>query len=544
MKTFLRKIFMSAAALLLATAVHAYDVTVVNEDGWEIYFNIMSFENQTCMMVGCSEGDGTQGTNLIIPKTVEVTIYGTITHTYTYNVIRIKDARNPRIVSVTLPNSIEYIGKSAFSGCSSLSSINIPESVISIEQGAFSNCPKLTSIDIPNSVTRLDACAFENCWSLSSVRLSNSIRSIGNSAFKGCESLTSIVIPASVTSIGDNAFNGCSHLSSVDISNSVTSIGDNAFSGCSELTSIRLPNSLKTIKMGAFSECQSLAFIEIPNSVTSIGESAFERCKKMNSVTLGSSIESIGELAFASCDALMKVNSRIENPFQINKNVFPTLVKSFGVLYVPKGRKTVYRATEGWSDFMNIEDGNKYLHLTMPSGSNLHAFCYNEPLDFSNVSGLKAYIAGGFDPSTNEILLVSVNEVPAGTGVILEGVAGKNYDILVNQTSFVYSNLLRGTLSQTSVSEGYVLRGNQFERVEPNTVVAAKSAYLILPASVQGPPTLSLKCLNGVTDGIDTVLTDMTPRDGHWYNLQGMRLDGSPSTPGIYIRNGRKVMVR
>ena len=121
---------------------------------------------------------------------------------------------------------------------------------------------------------------------------------------------------------------------------------------------------------------------------------------------------------------------------------------------------------------------------------------------------------------------------------------GKTYQVLVNQTSFVYSNLLRGTLSQTSVSEGYVLRGDQFERVESNTVVAANSAYLTLPASVQGPSTLSLKCINGVTDGIDTLLTDMTPRDGHWYTLQGMRLDGSPSTPGIYIRNGRKVMVR
>jgi hypothetical protein len=50
--------------------------------------------------------------------------------------------------------------------------------------------------------------------------------------------------------------------------------------------------------------------------------------------------------------------------------------------------------------------------------------------------------------------------------------------------------------------------------------------------------------MDGVTDGIDTVLTDITPRGDHWYNLQGMRLDGSPSTPGIYIRNGRKVMVR
>ena len=545
MKTILRKIFLSAAALLLATAVHAYDFSAVNEDSVTIYYNILSASDKTCMMVGCSEGDGTQGTNLIIPKTVEVTFYGIpYSYTYTYNVIRIADARNPRIVSVTLPNSIISIGEYAFSGCSSLTSIRIPESVTSIGQGAFSRCEELTSIDIPNTVSALGAYAFENCSSLSSVHLSNSIRSIGNSTFKGCESLTSIVIPASVTSIGDNAFNGCLHLSSVDIPNSVTEIRYYAFNYCRDLSSVRLPNSLKTIYPGAFRYCQSLTSIDIPNSVTSIGKSAFERCKKMTSVTLGSSIESIGELAFASCDALVKVDTKIENPFQINENVFPTLVKTVAVLHVPKGRKAVYRATEGWSDFVNVEDDGTYFHLTMPSGENFLAFCHDEPLDFSTVSGLKAYIAGGIDSSTNEILLVSVNEVPAGTGVILEGMEGKTYQVLVNQTSFVYSNLLRGTLSQTTVSEGYVLRGDQFERVESSTTLFANSAYLTLPASVQGPSTLSLKCMNGVTDDIDAVVTDVAGGNDHWYTLQGMRLDGSPSTPGIYIRNGRKVMVR
>ena len=43
-------------------------------------------------------------------------------------------------------------------------------------------------------------------------------------------------------------------------------------------------------------------------------------------------------------------------------------------------------------------------------------------------------------------------------------------------------------------------------------------------------------------DGISTVGTD--PADDVWYNLQGMRLDGRPSAPGIYIRNGRKTAVR
>lgn len=32
--------------------------------------------------------------------------------------------------------------------------------------------------------------------------------------------------------------------------------------------------------------------------------------------------------------------------------------------------------------------------------------------------------------------------------------------------------------------------------------------------------------------------------DGHWYNINGQRLDTMPAVPGIYIHNGRKVVVR
>ena len=382
------------------------------------------------------------------------------------------------------------------------------------------------------------------CDALSSVHLSNSLSSIGTSTFKRCWNLSSIVIPASVTSIGDNAFKYCSHMTSVDISNSVTEIGYEAFYYCCDLPSVRLPNSLKTIKRGVFSECYGLTTVEIPNSVTSIERSAFENCKSLTSVTLSSSIESIGELAFASCNALVKVDTKIENPFRINENVFSTQAKNTATLHVPVGKKLVYRATEGWSGFVNVEDDGTYFHLTMPSGSNLHAFCHDEPLDFRTVSGLKAYIAAGIDSSTGEVLLTSVEEVPAGTGVILQEAAGSSFDILVNGTSFVYSNLLRGTLSQTTVSDGYVLNGDRFERVSVPTTVAANSAYLVLPASVQGDQTLALRLISGVTDDIDAVVTDAAGGNGHWYTLQGIRLNDAPTTPGIYIRNGRKVMVK
>ena len=47
------------------------------------------------------------------------------------------------LTSVTIPNSVTYIGHDAFSGCSNLTSVTIPNSVTYIGTDAFSNCNKL-----------------------------------------------------------------------------------------------------------------------------------------------------------------------------------------------------------------------------------------------------------------------------------------------------------------------------------------------------------------------------------------------------------------
>jgi hypothetical protein len=42
---------------------------------------------------------------------------------------------------------------------------------------------------------------------------------------------------------------------------------------------------------------------------------------------------------------------------------------------------------------------------------------------------------------------------------------------------------------------------------------------------------------------ITTIASDMR-NDNVWYNLQGVKLNGVPTVPGIYIHNGRKVVIK
>ena len=45
--------------------------------------------------------------------------------------------------------------------------------------------------------------------------------------------------------------------------------------------------------------------------------------------------------------------------------------------------------------------------------------------------------------------------------------------------------------------------------------------------------------------GIDSLdLTDSTAKTGIWYSLSGLRLNGKPSAPGIYINNGKKIVIK
>ena len=180
--------------------------------------------------------------------------------------------------------------------------------------------------------------------------------------------IKTVIIEDGVTSIGDGAFWGCSGLTSVTIPNSVTSIGESAFSGCSGLQKVIVPdiaawcgisfgdNPLYYANHIYSDENTEIKDLVIPNSVTSIGRGAFRYCSDLTSVTIPNSVTSIGASAFSGCSGLTSVYSMIENVFTINYNTFDTNTYSNAKLYVPIGKKAVYKGTQPWKQFTNIEE--------------------------------------------------------------------------------------------------------------------------------------------------------------------------------------------
>lgn len=81
----------------------------------------------------------------------------------------------------------------------------------------------MTSVKIPERVNSIGESAFSGCRGLTSINISDGVSSIGKQAFYDCSSITSIIIGNGVTSIGESAFSGCENLKSITIGNYYTS---------------------------------------------------------------------------------------------------------------------------------------------------------------------------------------------------------------------------------------------------------------------------------------------------------------------------------
>ena len=48
---------------------------------------------------------------------------------------------------------------------------------------------------------------------------------------------------------------------------------------------------------------------------------------------------------------------------------------------------------------------------------------------------------------------------------------------------------------------------------------------------------------SAITGITNTDSTDQTDAEAMWYTLSGVRLDGKPTEPGIYIMDGKKIVI-
>lgn len=301
----------------------------------------------------------------------------------------IETASNTLLLGCTntvIPNSVTSIGKSAFYS-SKIVNITIPNSVSQIGLGAFVGCTELKSISLPMGLATIEASTFWGCRGLSTISIPNSVKAIGDNAFRYCKGLTTITIPNSVVSIGESAFQDCESLRSATMGSGITSIGKAAFKECTSLEKVIVPDITTwcNIKFEDYSanplycarhlliEEKEIEDLEIPDEVSNINNWAFLNCIGLKTVTLPNSLKSIGEFSFGEIE-LSKVVSKIETPFAITSDVFSSSTFQNAQLLVPAESIDIYKTTDGWKLFSNIELINTGLNSLIES--NIQISCY------------------------------------------------------------------------------------------------------------------------------------------------------------------------
>ncbi len=331
-----------------------------------------------------------------------------------------------------------------------------------------------------------------------------SVTSIGEQAFIYCRDLTSVTIPNSVTTIGDFAFCYCSGLTSVTIPKSVTSIGIAVFVSCS-LTSIIVESGNTTYdsrnKCNAIIETKTNKLIAgckntiIPNSVTSIEWGAFNNCIGLTSVTIPNSVTSIGDHSFEWCTDLTSVT--IGNS-----------VTSIG--------DAAFASCKGLT---SVSIGNSV--TSIGDGA------------FTSCKGLTSVTIGNSVISVGDgafQFCSSLTTVTIGSSVTSIGKCAFFNTMLqhvycyAEQVPWVDADAFPGSIRKATL------------HVPAGSVNAYKNTS---PWSYFGN-IVALE--NGDPSGIEAIKNGKQKDNAPVYNLNGQRVD-TPAK-GVYIKNGRKVLVK
>ncbi len=112
------------------------------------------------------------------------------------------------------------------------------------------------------------------------------------------------------------------------------------------------------------------------------------------------------------------------------------------------------------------------------------------------------------------------------------------------------------TLEANNKSVLYLSDNNLLYYPTADVTVGAFRAYFTLNGLTAGEPTTAtgvntfiLNLGNGDPSSIDQIEWSMVNgqwsiEDGQWYTVSGVRLQGQPQAKGLYIKNGKKIVIK
>lgn len=174
--------------------------------------------------------------------------------------------------------------------------------------------------------------------------------------------------------------------------------------------------------------------------------------------------------------------------------------------------------------------------------------------DLALPEGLSAYLITGIDLLRGMVLVEEVDYLPTGVPTLLIAESSENVFAISPKDpetpeiseEVISANLLRigSPEVQPTPFEDYVFKNGRFVMVGGGTLATGR-IFLDLnqEQASRTRGVLSVGGTSGTTD-IHRVENEGSVVRTGWYTLDGRKLDSVPSRKGIYIRNGRKEVVK
>ena len=266
--------------------------------------------------------------------------------------------------------TVTQIAQDAFNGNTSVTSLILPDTLTWIGQSAFINCSNLGGeLVLPDSLTSTGYHSFMGT-ALTRVVFGSGMKTANNWLFKECKSLESVKWNQCITAIGDQVFNGCTALTTFEngFPTNVTSIGGSAFYNTSALTGDnRDLVLLKLTELGGTAfQNSGIKSIEIGGQLASTGN-AFFLCSKLESVILHEGTTTIGYDCFPYCTSLTNL-------------VIPATISSVAACMRDMGNARLHVWWEGVPDIANFDFGS----YSMIAGKSpiTHHFQYDDKTEW------------------------------------------------------------------------------------------------------------------------------------------------------------------
>ena len=234
--------------------------------------------------------------------------------------------------------------------------------------------------------------------------------------------------------------------------------------------------------------------------------------------------------------------------------------------------------TTGWTATVPEEAApGTYFVWYKVVGDATHSDCETAPACLTaTIKGFPVTVASGeyvtyysdmaltLEPSETEAKLYTISAVGTETAtateitsanaempfLIYNGAAAEKTIILIPTdatTNQAVAPEFKGTLTggtiaaSTSTKNNYAFNGKQFVWVMEALPVAANKCWLEIPNSANAAPAMTI--VFGEVTGIGVIDKGQLTND-IWYDVNGRKLQGRPTKKGVYINNGRKVVIK